>query len=276
MWSDELTTKEAEYTKRAISELQSVEWAKPLLNLVAERGGLKSDNMPILFEVRYAYELYLNGLSAVYEYNAGVNDSTVEFMIKNDFATWLIELVSIRASQATKKAVRQTGLIYEQILSSDAADKAQSEEAEMITAEQKIGEKVFANGESTKFPPANGSINIILTDCRGYLDHGGDIFDYRQMAYGARGIPSDSSWVIHFWDGGKGKEPIKGLFEQSNPLGCAKYIQERIHFLGFISEQEYQKKEIMGKACYLANPHLFRTEAEAKVAFESYPLYHRE
>ena len=72
MWPDVLTTKEAAYTQRAMEALASVAWANPLLDRVASAGGLVAANMPLLFEVRFAYELSLAGASAEYEYPAGV------------------------------------------------------------------------------------------------------------------------------------------------------------------------------------------------------------
>jgi hypothetical protein len=197
MWSNQLTSKEADRTQRAIDELSTVPWAKPLLLRLEDAGGLRSKNMPLMFEVRFAHELHRAGVSAAYEYPAGVGDSTVEFRT-NTSPSWLIELVSVRTSNAAKRAIRQTGLIYEQLLAPTPEDPARSEEAEMITAEQKIGEKVFADGKPTKFPHIKNSLHLILTDIRGYLDEGGDVFDYRQMAYGARGIPAEYSWMIHY------------------------------------------------------------------------------
>ena len=272
MWSDTLTSREAEFTEGAIKALRGIVWAQPVLNRLQQAGGLKSENMPLMFEVRFAYELHRAGKIAEYEHSAGIGDSTVEFCIPGD-VTWLVELVSIRTSQAAKKAVTQHGLLYQQILSSDAADVAQSPEAEMITAEQKIGEKVFANGVQTKFPqPAGNVYHVILSDMRGYLDEGGDVFDYRQMAYGPSGIPSQYSWTTHYWKTEAGKlEPIKGLFEKSCPLRAARFIQERIHFVGFVREQEYQDGEIPHKAYYLLNPHLLTNE-QARKLYEAFPL----
>jgi hypothetical protein len=123
MWSDTLTSSEAEFTERAIASLKDVAWARPVLERLQKSGGLKSENMPLMFEVRFAYELHRAGKMAAYEYSAGVGDSTVEFRVPGDI-TWLIELVSIRTSQAAKRAITQTGLVYQQILSTDAGDVA--------------------------------------------------------------------------------------------------------------------------------------------------------
>ena len=160
MWADTLTLDEVNFTKKAIQSLESTDWGASVVRRLEVAGGIKSENMPLMFEVRYAYELSRKGLSAQYEYRAGVDGSTVEFKVCNG-PCWLIELVSIRVSQAAKHAIKQTGMIYQQILASDSEDIAQSEEAEMITAEQKIGEKVFSNGKPTKFPMPQ-KINIML------------------------------------------------------------------------------------------------------------------
>jgi hypothetical protein len=272
MWSNILTTREAEFTAKAIEVLKGVEWAQPVLGRLQQAGGHKSENMPLMFEVRFAYELHRAGEVADYEYNAGVGESTVEFRIPGA-VSWLVELVSVRTSQAAKKSVTRHGSIYEQVLSTDAEDAAQTPEAEMITAEQKIGEKVFTNGVPTKFPqPSRDVYHMILADMRGYLDEGGDAYDYRQMAYGPSGIPSEDSWTIHYWktEGGK-REPIKGLFEKSCPLRAARFIQERIHFIGFVREREYQDGEITDKAYYLPNPYLL-TSDEVRKLYEVFPL----
>lgn len=276
MWSDTLTSKEAEFTRHALDALRSVAWVKPLLTLVQRAGGLQSKNKPLLFEVRIALELHQAGVTASYEHSAGIGDSTVDFGVSGP-SEWLIEIVSIGASDAVKRATRQIGFIYEQELSTNAPDPARSEEAEMITVEQKIGEKVLARGRPTKFPVPHGSTHLILTDMRGYLDDGGDALDYVQMAYGARGLSPNHAWATHFWNTEPGKSgPIRGLFERGNPLKAAPLIQERIHFLGFIREREYREGEIGDTTCIYANPRLFSSQGEVNKALSCYPLKRRK
>ena len=272
MWSNRLSAKEANRTKNAIADLSNVTWAEPLLSHLKKAGGINSENMPLMFEVHFAHELYRAGITAEYEYSAGVGDSTIEFRLKTN-PEWLIELVSVRTSDAAKRAIQKAGLIYEQIIRPTPEDPGRSVEGEMITAEQKIGEKVFTNGKPTKFPELDNTVRLILTDIRGYLDEGGDVFDYRQMAYGARGIPLDYSWAIHYWESEPGRlSPIKGLFETDNPLRSAKYIQERIHFLGFVRERDFYEDEIKTIGFYLANWHLFKSNEEANSIYETFPL----
>jgi len=274
MWSDRLTSKEAHRTERAIAELSAVPWARPILARLEDAGGIKSENMPLMFEVRFAQELHRAGVTAEYEYPAGVGDSTIELRLHTT-PTWLIELVSVRTSDAAKRAVRKVGMIYEQLLAHTPEDPGRSEGGEMITAEQKIGEKAFADGRPTKFPPLDGSLRLILTDIRGYLDEGGDALDYREIAYGAHGVPPGLSRAIHYWEIGGRLNPIKGLFETDNPLRAARYVQERIHFLGFVREHDFFDGEIKQVGCYLANWHLFTKQEEAARAFETYPIGQR-
>ena len=274
MWTDSLSLSEAKYTEKVLKELSSVHWANGLLSRIHKAGGLTSENMPLLFEARFAYELYRKGLKVEYEYPAGVGDSTVEFRVIGS-NEWLIELVSIRCSEGVKRATKQIGPIYERSLSTNSSDPHQSEEAEMITAEQKIGEKVFAGKKPTKFPPVGDAYHLIVTDIRGYLDQGGDIHDYRHMAYGYSGIePSEyKDMLIRFWEIKPGrKEPIKGLFEKNNPIKASKYIRERIHFIGFVREKEYVEGELADRTYYFGNPHLFKSNKETKRAYQTYPL----
>lgn len=76
MWSDILTTREVDFTQRAMDVLATVTWAEPLLRRVADAGGLVASAMPLLFEVRFAYEIHRAGHTAEYEHRAGVNEST--------------------------------------------------------------------------------------------------------------------------------------------------------------------------------------------------------
>ncbi len=276
MWSDDLTVKEAEYTERAMIALENVGWAKPLLDRVATVGGLKSANMPLLFEVRFAFELHLAGATADYEYGTGVGDSSVDFRIHGE-REWLVELVSLRETQALKRGTQSQSLsktvqISESLLLTGAADK-QSEEDEMITALGKIGKKVFLDGNPTKFPVPSAAVHLILADMRGYLGEGGDVLDYQQMANGARAISANNAWALHFSRG----RPILGLFEKvdQHPLQAAAMMRERVHFLGFIAENEYRECEIRDRACYQPNPHLLPTPELQLGASQTYVLHNQ-
>lgn len=195
--------------------------------------------------------------NAVYEFAAGVGTTTVDFRVSNA-KEWLIELVSVQESSGIKLATRKIGNFWKLLLNSTHSqsdnrnEQKQSEEAEMITAQQRIGEKIYENGAPVKFPPPAGAIHMILVDMRGYL--AGDSMDYRQIAYGPDGIPSNRKELIRYWN----DAPTRGLFEKlaDHPLRAAAYLQERIHMLGFIAEHEYRENEITEKTYWLRNPHL--------------------
>ena len=284
MCSNWLSEKEGIYVTRVLKVLRSVDWASELLRRIDERGGIVAINKPLLFEARFAYELFLRGIQAQYEFPAGIGASTIEFRIINS-KEWLIELVSVCESEGMRLATKTSGDFFSTTLSSNnlislkADPKArekqkQSEEAEMITAQHKIGEKVLSRGQPTKFPDPSGAIHAILVDMRGYIGMGGDWIDYRQIAYGPDGVPSDCKGLIHFWE----DKPIRGLFEKldKHPAQAASLLQKRIHLLGFIAEQEYRENEISDEAYWLPNPHLVLPvlEEEIKRTFflkEKYP-----
>lgn len=264
MWTNTISAPEAAKNKRAVEGLRRVTWAQPLLRRLEHSGGMLSNNAPLLFEVRFAYELHQAGCVAEYEYAAGVGQSSVDFKIPGG-KDWLLELVSIRESQAVQRATTTEGPLQRLTLTSDSPDSRQSEEGEMLLAQQKIGEKVLSGGQVIKFPvPSAGTINAILTDMRGYLGMPvADRMDYRQIAYGASGVPE---YAVHFWRG----SPIKGLFEEDNPLPAARVIRERIHFLGFVAEHTYDDKEIISLSYYLPNPHLISDQQQARDALASF------
>lgn len=275
VFSDRLHSTEVERTESAISALSKVKWAKPVLARLERAGGIQPENMPLMFEVRFADELHKAGVTAQYEFPAGVGNSTVEFRLNTE-PVWLIELVSVRTSDAAHRATHQIGpLCYEQLLRPTPEDPGRGEEGEMITAEQKIGEKVFSRGRPTKFPPPDGSLRLILTDMRGYLDEGGDLADYNEIAYGWRALArlQHGEMMVHHWKTAEGKfEPIKGLFEHGNPLAAAKSVRERIHFLGFVREERFYDGEIQQTSLLLPNGELFATQDDAVRAYATYPL----
>lgn len=108
---------------------------------------------------------------------------------------------------------------------------------------------------------------------RGYLDNGGDVFDYREIAYGIYGLEPENRWMAHYWKDKNGRlVPIKGIFDRDNPLQAAKALQERIHFLGFVNEKGYGPGRLMDQVYFSANPWIFETEDSAKAVYEMMPF----
>ena len=245
--------------------LGSVEWARPLLDRVARSGGITRENLPLLFEVRVAYELHRVGMIADYEFAAGVGKSTLDFRVSGR-PDWLIETVSVQESDATKAATTELGGVARVALATSASDAKGSEEGELLLLEQKITEKVWHSGAPTKFPVPGGALHLILVDTRGFNLGIGDHFDYNHATHGISALPDEV--YFRYWQG----TPIKGLFERENPLLGARLVQDRIHFVGFVRESEYRNAEISEKTYLCPNPHLFMDNDTAREAYESFAL----
>jgi hypothetical protein len=182
---------EQELDEKALAALQHVAWAQPLLRKLEQQGGIGRANIPLLFELRFAHELHRRNRLAEYEFTTGVGGSTVDFRIPN-LADWLVELVSIRESNAALGATHDSGVFFGLVLTSTgSSDSKETEAGEMLLVQQKIAEKVYRN-DPIKFPtPQAGSFHMIFVDMRGYL--GGipvvDHHDYRQIADGPHRVP---------------------------------------------------------------------------------------
>jgi hypothetical protein len=287
MWADTLKEKEVEATLNAAEKLASVNWAAPLLNRTKSfldrlrigkdnrelyrKDPLKPKEMSFLFEIRFAYSLEMEGVSAVYEHGAGVGDTTVDFKVNLD-PPWLVELVSLHESDAFKEAFFTSGELQGAILSTNATDPRKSVEGEIIKAQERIGEKLLKKQRPIKFPEPNEAIHMVMVDARGFLGIGicGDKANWRQIMYGPHGLGE----LISFWKNpGTGQsEPIRGLFEKNCPARASRVIQERLHFIGVVCERTFEAGEIKERSCYYCNPALFENEEEARIVLSHWPL----
>lgn len=220
-----------------------------------------------MFEVRYAHELFLAGSEAIYEFATGIGDSSVDFLTATS-PTWLIELVSVRTSDATRRATRKVGLVSETLLMPTANDPDRSEVGEIIRVQGKVGEKVWAGSSPTKFPPISGSYHMIVIDMRGFLLHGGGEGDYAEIAYGTQLFRPDQFPFLHRVSG----RPIKGIFEPDNARAAASLVQERVHFLSFVCERDFYEGEIHDVAFNVPNYNSFGDTDAAVAALKSHPL----
>ncbi len=240
--------------------LRSAQWASPLLSRLEHQGGICSANMPLLFEVRIAYALHRAGVAVTYEHKAGAGRKSADFHVHGE-PGWLIEAVRLAESDAIKAATKQSGNLFWLHLSSRARDRRQTEEGELIKAIERI------EGKASKFPPPTGSnFHVIIIDVRGYLGHGGDCDDYREMAYGTGAALAPEN--AHWWNG----QPILGLFDARNSRASARLVQQHVHYLGFVQEKSFDDGEIQRVGFYLPNLMLFDTVDTAATAFAKYPL----
>jgi hypothetical protein len=261
-WADTLSLAEAEFTKEAMQALESAPWARPLLRRLEQCGGICAANMPLLFEVRIAYAFYLVGVTASYEHMTGAGKKSADFRIHSQ-PEWIIEAVRLGESRAIRTATKESGDLFSLCLSTNAKDGRQSEEGELIKAMERVEVK------ASKFPSVvDGTFHVIVVDVRGFLGHGGDHDDYREMAYGTGAALAPEN--AHWWNG----QPIFGLFDSRNCKEAAQLVQQRVHFLGFVREQAFNAGEIQQVGFYLPNPTLFRTNGAAASVFGQYPLRH--
>ena len=138
-----LSEREAKATQLALDILGGVPWAAPLATRVAEGGGLSTENMPLLFEARFALALHDCGIVPKYEYAAGVGATTVDFQ----FGQWLVELYSLDESDALKAATWEEGSSFGRVLMSSRPPSA----GEAERAEEKLKREMDlldASGES--------------------------------------------------------------------------------------------------------------------------------
>jgi len=288
MWADTLKAEEVSATLDAVDQLSGVPWARPLLTQAASildrlRVGLTDKDAyranPVtpaetsfLFEIRFARALADAGLTATYEYAAGIGSSTVDFRVELD-PPWLVELVSLHESDAFKAAAWTDGTVGRYLLRTDADDPRQSEEGETLKAQERIGAKVFDRKHGPiKFPEPAGSVHMVMVDARGFMGDGhGDAADWRQMIHGPVGLEHH---FVKYWTNPEtdDRAPIRGLFEQECPLPAARLAQQRLHVIGFICERSFTPAEIIEQSFYLCNPTLFADETAARQAMSRWPL----
>jgi hypothetical protein len=187
---------------RALEALASEPWAQGLLKRVRKLGiTLAADDT--LFELRYAHDLARAGVAPVYEHRTGVGNSTVDFKLPEK-VPWLVELVSIRESDAMKAATveetighgirTQTLLLTSTAGISDPSKKKQTQQEELLRVVHKLGEKAYDGTKPIKFPVPDGSaFHMLLVDMRGFEGFGEPDRDHcRQIVGGPRRHPEES------------------------------------------------------------------------------------
>jgi hypothetical protein len=274
-WSEILTDSEAEFMQsRVFPHLATLPWARSLVDEVQRRGGLTYDNKPMLFEARVAYALARAGANPIsYEHPTGVGCTTVDFRI-GATPTWLVEVVSIQRSDAAKAATTTSGPFTVSRLSSPQSsqpeeERRQSEEGESLLVVQKIGEKVHDGSNPIKFPtPQADSFHMLIVDMRGHFG-GGDIHDWKQIAFSAEAAPVE---LRKYWLRNNEPIPMQGVWSEGNPMRFAPTARERLHAIMFVAEETYAD-DLLTKGAWIAcNPHLFRAEAAARAALQTFPL----
>jgi hypothetical protein len=274
-WSEILTESEGVYMTRLLRRLKAASWAAPLLSSIAERGGVTYRNKPLLLEARVGNELNRAHVPALeYEVPTGVAGTTVDFRFGRR-PIWLVEVVSIGRSEALEAATHRAGSVYGTFLSSphqlqSEEEQRQSEEGESLLVIQKIGEKVHDGMRPIKFPmPVPNTYGIVVVDMRGHLG-GGDIHDWRQIAYGTEFAAPQ--YQKYWLDKNGRRMPVRGVWHPQNPMRFARTARERLHAILFVAEKHYKSGSLTEKCWLCFNPHLIATEAEGRELAATFPL----
>lgn len=266
---DPLTRGEAKFVRRITDELRDVPWAKRLLTSIQETGGLISANKAKFFELRFGYALHNASVAPQYEI-AGEGGSTLDFGFVAKGRNFRVELMRLEETEAARQAthIATDSAGYEwssRILSSHNEDQRQTEEGETLKAVQRICQKCERDGKPHKFPAPDGVLHVLLVDTR-TLFNGCDGHDHLHIALGGEFV--SEPMARRYWKG----KPISGVFSPSTAVRGAALMRERVHFLGFVSEKDYEPGEFPKVSHFIANPNQFRDENEAMAAFNAWPL----
>jgi hypothetical protein len=249
---------------RAFARLRTEAWAARLVQAVDEAGGIRKAPAGLLFELRFAYEARLQCPDAaiVYEFDAQVGGSTVDFLMSQAGMNWLIELVSLDESKAIRgmreagRTPVSPGICVESIaLSGDAGDPHETPAGELIRVAEKLQEKVWdvKRNKPRKFPkPAVGWAHALVISMAGFEGIGyPDRAHCREVVFGSKDVAPE-------WRSDPNASVV-GLFDPKNSHPGAVALQERIDLIGFLGEDpgaEGDDDEIRKTIFFLGNPNL--------------------
>ena len=259
---------EIEYTKNCVQKMGSCLWANKLITefnkIMTNNDEFPEEKRALLFEIRFAYALSKLGHDIQNGYKCGTKNSEigvsdVDFCISETNGTkWFIELTSLNESNDVKeKTILNANWFSYTSRESDPNKEPDSykiyRRAQSNILEKAAKKKDEVTAKPTKFlPPKAGEYNIIIIDMRGFMVATPDKHDYAAVINGENAN----------WDKG-----LKGLFDQNHPDPRVKYLQERIHGIGFILERNYVEGELQEVLEIFANPKFFKSDDELKIIF---------
>jgi hypothetical protein len=261
---DGFSTGEHALCERLRAQLAPHAWAATILRRVDERG-LTLENRPALLELLIAGELARLGIAAVdYEPDCPGVTGNVDFSFPLAGRNWRVEAVYVADTRAVVDATHEVPFghgvsVGELSLSDLNEDRRVSEAGEMLKIQEKIAEKVFdrTRGIPIKFPvPNDNAVHVVAVDVRRYLLGHMDRRDAGQIAYG----PRAAGPYVQYWGPQGAERPIRGLFEEQNPLAAAGALRERIHFLLLMPMRSFAEGALLRGAFICANPNLLGPE----------------
>jgi len=265
---DFLSEREAHFTEWVMRELAGAAWAQPLFAEIERNGGITRANKARFFELRLGYALETAGAALRYEV-PGEGESSLDFGFSFGGCEWLVELMRLEETKAVKDATYAEadadGIPWFGLsLSTNADNPAQSPEGETIKAVQRICQKFERDGRPHKFPVPGAGLHILLVDFRTFLN-GGDPQDRIHVGLGGEYAAGPCRL---FWKG----ELISGVFSERTAVRGAAEARQRLHFLGFVHEKDFEPGAFGGAVQFIANPSLFRSADEVHKALSNWPL----
>ena len=226
-------------------------------------------NKAKLFELRFGYGLHRAGILPRYE-TPGEGRSTIDFGFTSGDRCFLVEMMRLEETDAVRAATTAEqfahgAMMVSRRLGTNAQDERQSEEGETLKAIERICQKLESGGKPHKFPPPGPATHVLLVDFR-TLFNGGDLWDRIHVGLGGEYVPNE--FHRRYWKGNL----ISGVFSLKTRLRGATEARERLHFIGFVNEELFEAGAFGPAIQFIANPHLFRTEVEARAALAGWPL----
>lgn len=275
MFSEYLTTREVEIAQEMYNSLritysnhQFIKKITPIIDAILQKkvgDSFVREVLARLFELRFFYNLIQSKkIDGEIKYEANClpdSKSNINFQFTTEPVTWRSELTSIRQSDTLKKeACWQEGDLY-RFQGGNKELGAEVKRAQSILINKLYNEKDKVS--LAKFPaPEKDHYHVLVIDMRGFNMIGAsDIHDYRSIFYG---FESGNLNGQLFFDG----KLIPGIFSDNHPEPRSKAIRERIHFILFFDEDDKGELRFMR----LANPNLFRDNAEMRDVFELFPF----
>ena len=275
-FTDHLSQDEVDFSKNAAEQLREAPWTKKMLKESKIKGALSvqpsvqrtynelNEIKSALFEVRFAFAIHLEHLTAEYEYPTGVDNSSIDFKVRDENNSWLIELTSLRESDAVKTATtlnNNSSIIYESIT---GKDENSPEILDILKLQNAIYNKVTKKNSKLKpikFPKiTNKNYHVIVIDARSINVSAVDYFDFALAINGSLSLSAiNQGFYCRFFFNKNTKElsHIRGVFEENNEDGRSVIVRERIHFIGFTVEKSYSPGELMQEMIVFPNPRYF-------------------
>ncbi len=263
MFETELSSEEIRYAKLYLQNLTSSDWAKMLLKsplvktLENSKNATDEHRMQLkswILELAVANALLDKNFQVIYEYKAGIKNTSVDFKIYNQEVEFLVELVSNRDLEKLKVKNQVEYPVFS--AHRDGVDQA----LDMIKIQDTLLSKICHEQNRIKFPIPSGNLfNVIIINVESFNLGIMDEDDRKVICYGNSSVPDVCR--RYFKDVG-----VAGIFDSSHPNQAMSYLRSGVHLVGFFNPKESEK------IFFCPNPMLFKDDEEVQKVFGAFPI----